>query len=60
MYFHNDYSSKLYYTLKYGAIKKLDGTNDIEWKGNITTIFNLMNPFEIVRRQEPKPPASNV
>jgi len=48
-----------YYTLEYGAIKKLDGTNYIEWKGDITTILNVMNAFEIVRREEPEPPASN-
>jgi len=56
---HNDQPLKLYYTSKYGAIKKLDGTNYIEWKGDITTILNIMNAFEIVRREELEPQASN-
>ena len=41
------------------AIKKLNGTNYIEWKGDITTILNIMNAFEIARREEPEPLASN-
>jgi hypothetical protein len=37
---NNDQSSKIYYTSKDGAIKKLDGTNYIEWKGDISAILS--------------------
>jgi hypothetical protein len=56
---NSDQSSKTYYTSKYGAIKKLDGTNYIEWKGDITAILSVMNALDIVHREEPEPPASN-
>jgi uncharacterized membrane protein YgcG len=56
---NNDQSSKIYYTSKYGAIKKLDGTNYIEWKGDISAILSVMNALQIVQGEEPEPPASN-
>jgi len=52
-------SSKLYYTSKYGAIKKLNDTNYAVWKGDVTVILEAMSAFVIVSGEEEAPPAGN-
>ena len=55
----SEQSSKLYYTSKYGGIKKLNDTNYALWKGDVTVILEAMNAFVIVNGEEEEPPAGN-
>ena len=55
----SDQTSKLSYTSKYGAIKKLDGTNYTVWKGDVTVILQVMDALNIVIGEEVEPPAGN-
>jgi len=44
-----DQSSKIFHASKYGAIRKLDGTNYVGWKGDITAILRVMDALKIAR-----------
>jgi hypothetical protein len=55
----NDQSSKVFYSSKYGSIKKLDGPKYMEWKSDVTEIPRVMNAPRIVRGDEAEPTASN-
>jgi len=56
---HNDQSSKLYYTSKFGSIKKLNNSNYAIWKGDVTVIQQAMGAYAIVNREEEEPAAGN-
>jgi len=56
---HNDQSSKTYYTLKFGSIKKLSNTNYAIWKGNVTVILQAMGAYMIINGEEDEPAAGN-
>jgi hypothetical protein len=54
-----DKSSKIYYTSKFGSIKKLNNSNYAIWKGDVTVILQAMGAYAIVNGEEEEPAAGN-
>jgi len=55
----SNFDNDTWYQWKYGAIKKLDGTNYEDWKRSVQSALTVVDAFEIVTGDEQQPPAAN-